>query len=318
MMRKLEEFVNEKRLKWQKDEPMSRHTTLQIGGPAKMLIEVGEEETLIKLLEKIDTQEKFMVIGEGSDLLVSDKGYKGVVIVNRVEGIKKENTHFQVKAGTSLADFIDFVNRSGCQGIESMAGIPGTVGGAIYGNAGAYGQATCDHLISVKFFKEGKVVSWKKRGLKFSYRGSIFKRNKGWIILSATFMFPKGVASELCLKSKEIVAIRARKYPQGVKCPGSFFKNVLLKDVPAESLRKIPEDKIIFGKIPSGYLMQSVGANGARKGRVEIAGYHGNLIINLGGGQAKDFIHLADFYRDKVEKKFGIKLEPEVQLIGFD
>ncbi|OGM67844.1 UDP-N-acetylenolpyruvoylglucosamine reductase [Candidatus Woesebacteria bacterium RIFCSPLOWO2_01_FULL_43_11] len=317
-MKKLEEFIKENRLKGFKSEPMSKHTTLQIGGPSKMLIEVSGEETLLKLLQELIPQEKFIVIGEGSDLLVSDKGYDGVVIVNRVEGISKENGHFEIKAGTSLAEFIDFVNRSGSQGIESMAGIPGTVGGAIYGNAGAYGQAICDHLKSVKFFKDGKVVIWKKRRLRFSYRESVFKGHKSWIILSATFQFPKGKSSELVSKSKEIIAMRAGKYPEGVRCPGSFFKNVLLKDVSAESLKRIPEDKIIFGKIPSGYLMQSVGAIGARKGRVEIAEYHGNLIINLGGGKAKDFIDLANFYRDKVEKKFGIKLEPEVQLIGFN
>lgn len=317
MNKLLERFIRENNLKALTAEPMSKHTTLKIGGPAKKLIEVGDEEMLLKLLQ-ISRTEKFMVIGEGSDLLVSDTGYDGLIIVNKVKGIERKISHFEVKGGTSLTDFINYVNASGHQGIESMAGIPGTVGGAIYGNAGAYGQAISDRLKSVKFFKDGKVVTWKRRILKFSYRGSIFKGHKGWVILSASFEFPKGDASELSLKSKEIISMRAGKYPPGVKCPGSFFKNVLLKEVSAESLKKIPEDKIIFGKIPSGYLMQAVGANGASKGRVEIAEYHGNLIINKGGGKAKDFIDLANHYRDKVEKKFGIKLEPEVQLVGFE
>lgn len=317
-MKALKRLITDCGIKGFTREPLSKHTTLQIGGPAKMLLEVNGEEILLKILEILYTREKYMVIGQGSDLLVSDKGYDGIVIVNRVKSIKQKAGSFEVKAGTGLAEFIDFVNKAGRRGIESMAGIPGTVGGAIFGNAGAYGQAISDHLKSVKFFKDGKAVVWKKRSLQFSYRESLFKRHKSWVILSAIFEFPNGNSSELILKSKEIIKMRANKYPPGVKCPGSYFKNVLLADVSAESLKKIPEEKIIFGKIPSGFLMELVGANGARKGRVEIAKHHGNLIINLGGGKAKDFIKLANYYRSKVDKKFGIRLEPEVQLVGFD
>lgn len=305
--------------KVKENEPMSIHTTLQIGGPAKLFVTTRKEDELIHFIELAKKYEiPYLVIGEGSDLLVSDKGINSLVIKVTISGIKtKGKTSLEVYAGENLQDLIDTANSMGFQGMESMAGIPGSVGGAIYGNAGAYGQSISDHVVSIKFVRGGKVRTFKKRGCKFSYRDSIFKSHKGWVILSGEFRFSKGEANELKLKSKEIKQIRSKKYPPGVKCPGSFFKNVLLEEVPARYIKNIPEEKIMFGKIPTGYLMEAVGANGAQKGKVKIAEYHGNLIINTGGGTARDFVDLAFSFGKKVKNKFGIKLEPEVQLIGF-
>jgi UDP-N-acetylmuramate dehydrogenase len=298
-------------------EQLASHTTLKIGGQASLFVIASEEKEFknaIKLSKmfKVD----FLIMGGGSNLLVHDEGYKGLVIKNTIQGVEIVNGLIRVKSGTILQNLIDYLIRNGFSGMERMAGIPGTVGGAIYGNAGAYGQTISDNLIRIKILEEGKIRWFSKQACKFGYRESIFKKND-LIILEAEFKFKRGVSSKLKKATKEIIRLRSQKYPKGMLCPGSFFKNVLAKKVSRKTLKEIPKEKIIFNKIPAGYLLSRVGARGKRKGDIEIADYHGNLFFNKGEGKASDFYYLAKLYRDKVGKKFGIKLEPEVQLIGF-
>ena len=299
------------------NEPMSEYTTLGLGGPARLLTVVKKEEELKKYIElAVKNDVLLLIIGEGSDLLVSDEGFDGFVIVNKVEGIKLIKDKVVVKSGTNLQKFINFCIDKGFSGMEKMSGIPGTVGGAIYGNAGAYGQTASDYLISVKSFDGKKLRLFTKKQCKFGYRESIFKKNRE-VILEAEFKFEKGVPEFLKKVSLDTITLRNQRYHTGSKCPGSFFKNVIVSELKLDILSKIPRDKIVFGKIPAGYLMEAVGAKGQQRGSVKIANDHGNLIINLGNGTAKDFMDLAFEFAKKVEKKFGIKLEPEVQLIGF-
>lgn len=299
------------------NEPMREHTTLGLGGPARLLSVVMKEEELEKFIQlSLKFGVPFLVIGDGSDLLVSDDGFDGFVIVNKVEGIKLIKDKVVVKAGTNLQKFINFCIDKGFSGMEKMSGIPGTVGGAVYGDAGAYGQTASDYLISVKSFDGKRVRLFTKKQCKFRYRESIFKKNRE-AIFEAEFKFEKGVPEFLKKVSLDTITLRNQKYHTGIKCPGSFFKNIIVDKLNLDILSKIPRDKIVFGKIPAGYLMEAVGAKGQQRGSIKIADDHGNLIINLGNGTAKDFMDLAFEFAKKVEKKFGIKLEPEVQLIGF-
>ena len=299
-------------------EPMSLHTTLALGGPALAFTKARQEEDLVSAVKSAKVLGvKYMVIGDGSDLLISEKGFDGLVIKNEVYGIKEYGSRFIVKGGTSLQDLVDKTIEKGYLGMERMTGIPGTVGGAVYGNAGAYGQVISDNLVKVKAF-DGKKIRWinKKEG-QFSYRESIFKKNK-WVLLATEFKFGlKAKPSELKKASQETLSTRLKKYKPGIKCPGSFFKNVLAEDLTKEQLAKIPKQKIDYGKIPAGYLLEEVGAKGKSLGKIVIADYHANLFINSGGGSASDFYKLANIYAAKVEAKFGIKLQPEVQLVGF-
>jgi len=205
----------------------------------------------------------------------------------------------------------------GYVGMEKMTGIPGTVGGAVYGNAGAYGQVVSDKLLRVKVF-DGKKVTWVPKKLcKFGYRESIFKKNK-WVLLEAEFLFNSRVdPAELKKAAADTLTLRLKKYKPGLKCPGSFFKNIEVKDLTREQLVKIPKEKIVYEKVPAGYLLEEVGAKGKKLGKILIADFHANLFINTGGGNPTDFYNLAKTYAEKVEEKFGIKLEPEVQLVGF-
>ncbi len=306
---------------------LSELTTLHIGGPAKEVIIVKTEEELIQATKPLTLDaRRFLIIGSGSNLLVSDEGYDGIIIKNEIKGIEKKENTLVVKSGTILQDLVDFANNNGLQGLQTLAGIPGTVGGAVYGNAGAYGQTISDHLVSVKSLTaqnsltsldrhKSRRATLTKQDYDFSYRDSIFKRNKS-IILEATFELTPGNPDTLKSESEETIKKREVKYPPGIKCPGSFFKNIPANTLPAEIIQKVPKQAILFGKVSSGALLESIGAKGAFLGQIKIAPYHANLFINEGGGTAKDFYELAKEYSQKVYDKYGIKLEPEVQLIN--
>jgi UDP-N-acetylmuramate dehydrogenase len=312
---------NNKNYFWKKvlkDESIADHTTLGIGGPAKYFIEVKSAEDLKTVIgECRKNLLEYFVIGGGSDLLASDEGYNGVLISNRISYLRMtENNRFICSSGTILQDFVNFVIEKGYAGLEKMSGIPGTVGGAIYGNAGAYGQTISDNILKVIAFDGIKKRVFESDSCSFEYRSSIFKKNR-CIILEAEFALEKGEKEFLRKISLDTIQLRAQKYFPGIKCPGSYFKNVVANTLAPSVLKLVPQDKITYGKIPAGFLMESVGAKGAVKGDVKIADHHGNLIINMGNASAKEFLELADKFSLKVEKKFRIKLEPEVQLLGF-
>ncbi len=297
-------------------EPLSKHTTLKIGGPAKFFVEATSEEEIVKAIKKAQKENiPFILIGEGSNLLVSDSGFDGLVIKNNLRGITIKDGLIRVKSGTALQELVDFSVEKGFAGMQKMTGIPGTVGGAIYGNAGAYGQTISDHLERVRVF-DGASSFWvEKRECNFSYRESAFKKNK-FILLEAEFRLDKGKKESLVKEKNETLAVRLRKYKPGIACPGSYFKNIQIKDLKKEQLTKIPKDKIVYEKIPAGYLLEVVGAKRAKRGDIEIADFHANLFINKGKGTAEDFFALAEEFKQKVKEKFAIVLEPEVQLIG--
>lgn len=294
----------------------SQLTTLEIGGPIKEFVEVKTEEELTSLLSQLPT---FMVIGGGSNLLVSDEGFDGLVIQNKIAGIEQKGNTFIVKSGTNLQELIDLTIEQGFSEMHKLNGIPGTVGGALYGNAGAFGQTISDHLTTVTILNPTthplQPITISKTECEFEYRDSGFKRTKN-IILEAFFKLPKVDPSILEQESQEVLERRQKKYPPGVKCPGSFFKNLFIKNLPEDLQKQIPPERDYFGKVPAWFFLDEVGAKGAQKGQIKIAPYHGNLFINLGNGTAEDFYTLAKEYFDKVKARFGISLDPEVQLIN--
>lgn len=302
----------------QKNVSMKDYTTLGIGGPAKYFAEVTGESELVKLIKWAKKNGiQFIVVGSGSNLLVNDEGYEGLIIKNSITGIEVDGTRIRVKGGTLLQDLVDTANKQGLAGFERLTGIPGTVAGAIYGNAGAYGQTISDKLVRVRVFDARKDYWIPKEECGFDYRHSRFKENKNLILLEAEFKLEKGIPENLKKISKEILKMRRLKYPEGLKSPGSFFKNIVAATLPKDVLENIPQDRVVYGKVPAGYLLEAVGAKGKGRGGVQIATYHGNLFLNQGNGTARDFYELAKEYKMKVKEKFNIELEPEVQLVGF-
>jgi len=305
---------------------------MKIGGPAKYFINVRSENGLIKVVNWAkENKIKWYVVGDGSNLVPSDLGFNGLVIKNEIEDFQRNGSNVFVGAGNNLLKFIHELNRLGLNGMEKMAGIPGTVGGAIYGSAGAYGQEIKDRLARVKIFD---ATAWEhsarsfpsgtrwlsKKQCQFGYRESIFKKNKNWVILTAEFEFKKEDPKKLFKISRGIIKLREQKYWPGLLCPGSFFKNIVIKDLrPAplrqKFLKRIDKTKINHGKVPAGYLLEEISAKGIEIGDIKVAKHHGNLIYNSGRGKSSEIVKLAKILKGKVREKFGINLDEEVQYI---
>lgn len=305
-------------LKFEENFPLSKITTLQIGGPARLLTTVTSQKNLLEVVAFARQNNlPYLIIGGGSNLLVSDEGVNKLIIKNEIEGITKIVRVLKVKSGLKLQDLVDYSIGHNLAGLHKLNGIPGTVGGAVYGNAGAYGQTISDYIREVICLnpKTEEIITLQKDECEFDYRDSIFKRN-GFIILEVIFKLEIGKSKELRKEADEILEKRLVKYPKGIMCPGSFFKNLVAEKLPKEILSKIPKEKIVYGKLPAGSLLEMVGAKGEVLGQIEIAPYHANLFINKGGGKALDFYNLAKKYAIKIKDKFDISLEPEVQLIN--
>lgn len=300
--------------------PLKKITSIKIGGPARYFLSVRDEDTLIKAVKFAERNKiKWYIIGEGSNLIPKDSGFEGLIIKNEIKRFEKNKNKVLVGAGNNLLDFIFKLNHLGLAGIEKMAGIPGTVGGAIYGCAGAFGQEIKDFLVKVRIF-DGKRLCWiSKKQCSFRYRESIFK-NKNWIIIGAEFKFRRGNPDKLLKTSKEIMKLRNKKYSKKLLTAGSFFKNIIVKEIKPLKFRKeifskIDKNRIVYGKIPAGYLLEEVGAKGMKIGKVKVTDFHGNLIINLGGGRFSDVEKLAKLLKNKVKRRFGIELKEEVRYL---
>lgn len=305
-------------LKFQENFPMSQITTLQIGGPARLFVTVKTEDELKEAIAYTKANFlPYLVIGGGSNLLVSDNPLNCLVIKNEIDGIVKIVRCLEAKSGLSLQHLVDYSIANNLSGLQKLTGIPGTLGGAVFGNAGAYGQTISDYIREVSCLnpQTGEILTLQKDECEFNYRDSIFKKNR-YVILEILFKLEAGKSKELRKEADEILEKRLIKYPKGIKCPGSFFKNLIADNLSKEILSNIPKEKIVYGKLPAGSLLEMVGAKGDFLGDIEIANYHANLFVNKGNGKAADFYTLAKKYAQKIKEKFGITLEPEVQLIN--
>jgi UDP-N-acetylmuramate dehydrogenase len=230
----------------------------------------------------------------------------------RVEG----DTVF-VEAGVVLQSLVDTTVSAGLKGLETMTGIPGFTGAAIYGNAGAYGHSISERISKVRFFDGDRVREIDRAGCEFRYRQSIFKHNKEWIILSAELALEPADADLLSAVSEKILSTRNKKYPPTMKCAGSIFKNFLLSELPHAVAAGLPENVVIEGKVPSAWFLEQVGAKGMRDGDVQVADYHANLIYNSGQGTARALVGIIEELKRRVRERWDIPLEEEVQYVGF-
>jgi UDP-N-acetylmuramate dehydrogenase len=256
------------------------------------------------------------VVGGGTNLVVSDGGFRGMVLRYRAAAIHAEGTRVTVEAGAELQELVDFTIARGSKGLETLAGIPGWVGAAIYGNAGAYGHSISERVTRVEYYDGAAVRSMDQAACQFRYRESIFKQRKEWIVLSAELHMDDADAAELQSTAAEIVAVRNQKFPPSMKCAGSIFKNLLLAELPARLQSEIPASAVREGKIPAAWFLERIGAKGLQRGGIRVADYHANLIYNTGSGTAAELRELIGELEAKVEAYFGLALEPEVQFIG--
>jgi len=307
---------------FQKNVLLKDYTTYKIGGPAQYFFVAKTKEDLIKAVKTAkELKLPVFVLGGGSNILVSDKGIKGLVIKLQISDFVLNKNRVHIGAGAMLPKLVAIATKSGFAGLEWAAGVPGTVGGAIYGHAQAFGAKISDVVKSVEALdiKTLEIKKLSKKQCGFSLKSSIFKKNKNLIIVSAILEFKKRPKKEIQKKIKEYLNYRKTRHPVSMPSAGSTFVNPQVKIKNKKLLNMFPE-LIQFnnkGVIPAGYLVEKAGLAGKKIGRAQISEQHANFIVNLGGAKAKDVMMLIKLAQEKVKKSFGIKLEPEVQFVGF-
>ena len=216
-----------------RDEPLSAHTRFAIGGPADLYAETESVESFIQALAAARASGRdYMVMGGGTNLIVSDAGFRGIMLRFAARRILAAGDRVHCDAGAVLQDLVDFSINHGLQGLETLAGIPGSVGAAVYGNAGAYGHSIAERVRRVRFFDGECVRVFDNAECEFHYRESIFKRHKEWIVFSAELRLTPADARALRTTADDIVKVRNEKFPVTMKCAGSIFKNFLLAELP--------------------------------------------------------------------------------------
>ena len=236
--------------------PLSRYTRFGIGGPADLYAETGSAEAFITALDVARSSGiPTMVIGGGTNLIVSDSGYRGIVLRYRGDRLLAANGRVSADAGASLQDLVDFAIAKGLAGLESLSGIPGSVGAAIYGNAGAYGHSISERVLKVRFFDGAALRIFDNEECQFHYRESIFKQRKDWMILSVELRLDPADATALRSAADEILKVRNEKFPVTMKCAGSIFKNLLLLELPAGVAAQVPAAAVREGKVPAAWFL---------------------------------------------------------------
>jgi UDP-N-acetylmuramate dehydrogenase len=299
------------------DAPLAPYTRFGIGGPADLYAETGSVEAFIAALAAARASGlETMAIGGGTNLIVSDAGFRGIVLRYRGDSLLAANGRVHADAGAELQRLVDFSIERGLAGLETLSGIPGSVGAAVYGNAGAYGHSMAERVARVRFYDGETVRIFDNEACQFQYRESVFKRHKDWIIFSTELRLEAADAIGLRETADSILKVRNEKFPVTMKCAGSIFKNLLLKDLPAEVAAQVPGPAVREGKVPAAWFLEQVEAKGTSRGDIHVAAYHANLIYNGGAGTAADLCALIQELKGRVTRRFGIDLEEEVQYVG--
>ena len=282
-----------------RDEPMSAHTTFRVGGPADYFVTPRSEEALAELAA-FATKEGLphYILGNGSNLLVGDKGYRGVMIQvgKGFDGVSVEGEMVYAQAGISLARLALAARQSSLSGLEFASGIPGTLGGAVMMNAGAYGGEMKQVVVSVRALAQsGEIREIPAEGLELGYRTSIFARN-GDVILGAVLKLEKGDGDQIQKNMDELKRRRVEKQPLEYPSAGSTFKR--------------PEGHF------AGKLIEEAGLRGFSVGGAQVSEKHCGFVVNKGGATAADIASLMDQVAERVERHSGVRLRPEVRRVG--
>jgi UDP-N-acetylmuramate dehydrogenase len=298
-------------------ERLAPHTRFGVGGPADLFVETSRMEAFLGALAVAHSSElPSFVIGSGSNLIVSDQGVRGLVLRFTGDRIDVRGPRLLAEAGAELQTLVDRAGGLGLAGLETLAGIPGTVGGAVYGNAGAYGRSIAEVVSDVYVFDGDMVRALHQAECEFAYRESVFKRHKDWAILTAEVALEPGDPEGLRRRSEEILALRYQKYPPEMRCAGSVFKNLLWRSLPPEVRALLPAEVVREGKAPAAWFMEQAGCKGLARGDMRVADYHANLVYNAGAGTAGDLCALIAEMKRRVRERFGVELEEEVQYLG--
>ena len=280
-------------------EPMSKHTTFRVGGEADCLIMIHEEQELTKLIRYLNQiEEAYFIVGNGSNLLVGDKGYRGVVL--KFDGpmgeVQTKDGVIRAGAGALLSKVAAQAKEHGLCGMEFAAGIPGSIGGAVVMNAGAYGGEMKQVVVSVRGLdKEGEILTMDNDTMEFGYRSSAI-RNRPIIVLEVTLQLAAGDAEAIGMRMEELAAQRRSKQPLEYPSAGSTFKR--------------PEGYF------AGKLIMDAGLRGYRIGGAQVSEKHCGFVVNRGGATAADIREVIEEVQERVRDRFHVTLEPEIVFLG--
>lgn len=283
------------------NEPMYKHTTYKVGGPAKIFVKANDIDSLIQTLNYCrDHDIKHMVIGNGSDLLFSDKEYDGVIIsMKSFDDVKMNGSTIVAQAGVSMIALAYSSAKAGLSGFEFMGGIPGDMGGGIFMNAGAYKYCMADVFKCARVLDdELNVITLSKEDMEFSYRHSVLQKHPNWIILDATFEMTAKDPGEIRKVLDKRKERRMSTQPWNFACAGSVFRN--------------PDEK------PAWRYIDEAGLRGYEIGGAQVSPKHSNFIVNNGYASAKDILDLIRLVEKTVYEKFEVKLHKEVILVNWD
>lgn len=279
------------------NEPMNRYTSIRIGGPADCMLEPADRDDAVALVGYLqDGTIPFITIGKGSNVLVSDAGIREIVVhlESGLGTVTIEGNEVVAGAGVTMAKFVDFCIRNDFGGVEMLAGIPGSLGGGVIMNAGAYGGEISTHITGVEVMRNGRPVVIPKDEAGFAYRSSALE---GTVVLGARFLLPSGDKAELMRVRRELLIRRNRAQPVNMPNSGSMFRN--------------PEGHY------AAKLIEEAGLKGTRRGGAGISSLHANFIVNHGDACARDVVELLELAHSTVMKRTGVDMKLEIKLVGF-
>lgn len=303
------------------NEPMSRHTNFRIGGPARYFVEVKSVEELHRVLGVAQSNSvATCIIGGGSNMLVSDRGFDGIMIKLAMREIRMDKNRVQAGAGVPMILLSRKVAEECLTGLEWAITLPGTVGGAVRGNAGCFGGETGDHIVEVFVLSNGEVVTRSNKELAFAYRESSIKHSSD-IVLSATFDLSSGDCATIRQTMDSNLAKRKASQPLDAGSAGCMFKNYEIAS--NDELQRIqlkldlPSEVITSRRISAGWIIDQLDLKGFEMGSAKVSSVHGNFLVNSGTATADEVVQLIAFIKTRVRDAYGIILQEEVQYVGF-
>jgi len=284
----VKEFVN-----------LKNYNTYKIGGKARYVIKPYSIDDLKDLINYLKNNNvKYFILGKGSNVISPDEDYEGtIIILDYLNEIKVNGTNVEVSSGCILSKFINDIVNLGLGGLENLYGIPGTVGGAIYGNVGCYGSVISEYLESVTYLEDNEIKTLNKNECDFKYRSSLFKNNKNKIILKASFKLFKSNREDMLKRIKENMLKRKNSQPLEYPNAGSVFRN--------------PEN------VAAGKLIEDIGLKKYNVNDAYISEKHANFIINKGNAKSEDIIKLIEFVREKIKENYEIELILEQEIVKY-
>lgn len=312
-------------LEIRENTPLAPYTIYKIGGAARFFADVRNADELGEAVRfAADKSAGFFIMGAGSNTLVADEGFEGMVIHMTGGTIRVDGARMIADAGVMMARASAESARAGLAGFAWAIGVPGTIGGSVRGNAGCFGHEMKDVVESVTIFDAAKATSYQlpATSCEFGYRDSIFKRHPEWIVLAATLKLAHGDPALIQEKIKSISAERTARQDVGIKSCGCVFKNPSWSDMEESKdtlTARFPElaEFAARATVPASFLIDRAGLKGSRAGRIVISPKHANFFLNEGGGTAKDVLILVALVKDAVLQKYGITLHKEIQTLGF-